>query len=80
MPYPAEAQALEQFDPRTPQQGRTREQRRQAMDKFLSSFYDTDEATQAEIDAGIDQMLERIYSARSFAKTETFDNEGSDAA
>ncbi len=73
-------QAIEEYDPRIPHQGRTPEERREAMDAFLSSMYDTDAATQAEIDSGIDEMLERIYSARSFVNTNNHNDEGSDAA
>jgi hypothetical protein len=53
-------QAIENFDPRIPPQGRTREERQQAMDAFIASVHDTDEATQTVIEEGIDEMLERI--------------------
>jgi hypothetical protein len=43
---------------------RTPEERQAAMDAFIASVRNTDDATLAEIDEGIDQMLERIYSTR----------------
>jgi hypothetical protein len=60
-------QAIENFDPRIPNQGRSTAERQLAMDAFIASVRDTDDATQAEIEAGIDQMLEHIYSARTLA-------------
>jgi len=60
-------QAIENFDPRLPNQSRSREERQQAMDAFIASVRDTDDVTQAEIEKGIDEMLERIYSARTLA-------------
>jgi hypothetical protein len=44
---------------------RTTGERQLAMDAFISSMYDTDEATQAQIETGIDKLLERIYRDRS---------------
>jgi hypothetical protein len=51
-------------EPDTELRGRTPEERQAAMDAFIASVRNTDDATQAEIDEGIDQMLERIYSTR----------------
>jgi hypothetical protein len=47
---------------------RTPEERQAAMDAFIADVRNTDDATQAEIEEGIDQMLERIYSTRHFGR------------
>jgi hypothetical protein len=57
--------SVEEWDPRTPLPTRTLAERQQAKDYFLSDILDTDDATQAEIEKGIDQMLERIYGTRT---------------
>jgi hypothetical protein len=72
--------AVAEWDPRTLPPKRTPEERLQAMEYFLSDMLDTDDTTQAEIDKDIDEMLERIYNARSWVNTDSHTGEGSDAA
>ena len=45
------------------------------MDAFIASVRNTDDATQAEIEEGIDQMLERVYSTRIPQKALTGEDE-----
>jgi len=73
-------QAIENFDPRLPNQGRSREERQQAMDAFIASVRNTDEATQAVIEEGIDEMLGSIYSARALADAAIHMDEASTSA
>jgi len=54
---------------------RTPEERQAAMDAFIASVRNTDDATQAEIEEGIDQMLERVYSTRIPQKALTGEDE-----
>jgi hypothetical protein len=72
--------AAKDWDPHTLAPKRTLEERQQAKEYFLSDMLDTDDATQAQIDKDIDEMLERIYSARSWVNTGDHTGEGSDAA
>ncbi len=72
--------AVEDWDPHTPPPKLTPEERQQAKEYFLSDMLDTDDATQAEIDKDIDEMLDRIYSARSWINTGNHTDEGSDVA
>jgi hypothetical protein len=71
---------IAQFDPRTPHQNRSPEERQLAMDAFLKSVHNTDEATNAEISDALDQMLERIYSDRTPPQTYRNSDRESDAA
>jgi hypothetical protein len=71
---------VEAWDPRTTPPKLTLEERQQAKEYFLSDMLDTDDATQSEIDKDIDEMLERIYSARSWVNTGNHAGKGSDAA
>jgi hypothetical protein len=64
MPVQADLETERSQTPLQPRLSRTPEERQLAMDAFIASVRDTDEATQAEIETGIDQMLERIYEDR----------------
>jgi hypothetical protein len=59
---------------------RTPEEKQAAMDAFIASVRNTDDATQAEIEVGIDQMLERIYSTRIPQKALASEDEASSGA
>jgi hypothetical protein len=58
-------EAMRDFDPREPRPNLTPEERQRAMHLFLEEMRHTDEATEAEIADGIDQMMEHIYSSRN---------------
>jgi hypothetical protein len=73
-------QAIQDYDPHHPQTTLSREERQQAMDAFVASVRETDNATQAEIEVGIDQMLERIYSARTLAEAPLAEKDASAGA
>jgi hypothetical protein len=72
--------AAAQQEPDTELRGRTSEDRQRAMDAFIASVRNTDDATQAEIEVGIDQMLERIYSTRIPQKALPSEDEASSGA
>jgi hypothetical protein len=77
MPYSVEDayQSSTSGDLPKPSAARTPEERQAAMDAFIASVRNTDDATQAEIEEGIDQMLERVYSTRIPQKALTGEDE-----
>ena len=77
MPYSVEDayQSSTRGDLPKPSAARTPEERQAAMDAFIASVRNTDDATQIEIEVGIDQMLERIYSTRIPQKALTSEDE-----
>ena len=77
MPYSVEDayQSSTSGDLPKPSAARTPEERQAAMDAFIASVRNTDDATQIEIEVGIDQMLERIYSTRIPQKALTSEDE-----